>query len=413
MNQQGQEQTPYEKMKKWLDNRKMKEILARTLPSSVPIEPWILVALSTIRRDKKLLSCDSISLMGSLMTLAGMGLRLEGPLGQAYLEPFAVREKVDGNWVVVRVDAQLQVGYKGFIDLAYRIPGVVDLDVTTVRHNDHFKFQRGSTTFAEHSWDHRFTKEERGDIVLMYTALRYSHGYYSFSEPHMFEDVSNHRLTVLKDKNIRVEVDDAGYETYFKTAKGGREYVMSEWETGNNAWIKWPMAMMRKTVIRWDSKLWNLSPDFQRAAQLVAMDDAGVSQGLASVALEAVPPALLDEVTEGDLDRPKKAVLAPAQSISLKKSRNLAEQMAREAGAHTPNDDQPTQVDDQGGQGGKASSRSHQKAKASKRGPASRRGGRPAPKGNKKDQGGMTDAEKQGILDSEMREADEHYRDKK
>ena len=415
MNQeQGQrnEPTPYEKMKKWLDNRKMKEILSRTLPKSVPIEPWILVALATIRRDKKLLDCDSVSLMGSLMTLAGMGLRLEGPLGQAYLEPYAVREKINGKWQVVRIDAQLQVGYKGFIELAYRIPGVVDLDVTTVRHNDDFGFQRGSSTFAKHSWDHKLTKEERGEIVLMYTALRYLNGYYSFSEPHMFEDVKNHRLTVLKDKRIRVEVDDDGTETYFRQKEGG-EYVMSEWETGNNAWIKWPMAMMRKTVIRWDSKLWNLSPDFQRAAQLVAMDDAGVAQGLASVALESVPSSLL-----GDVEKPqaKKAVLAAAQSTSLARNRDLAKQMAREAGVRDENDGKRTQVDALRDSRSKPSPQSQSKQKTARKTPETRRG-RPSTNktrpNSKIAQKGMTKVEKQEALALEQQEAADHARKNK
>ncbi|MCK4791875.1 MAG: recombinase RecT, partial [Desulfobacteraceae bacterium] len=328
-------ETSYEGIKKWLDNAKMRGILARTLPQSVPVEPWIHVALATIRRDSRLMYCDKISLMGAFMIIAGMGLRLEGVLGQAYIEPFNVKEKRNGKWVVVRVDAQVQIGYKGFIDLAYRIPGVVELSVSTVRRGDHFEFMRGTNSNCVHQWDHRMSRQERGKVSLMFSALRYTNGFYSFSEPHMFDDLYDFRIKVLGEKGIRVEKGDDDEETFFKSGYDGGEKVMDDWSKSKNPWINWVGAMYRKTVIRWDSKFWNLSPDFHRAAQLSTMADAGVPQNTQQVAIETIP-----DLAGSALAAPAAArrVLAPAQSVSLASSRNLAEQMAREAGVRKGTD---------------------------------------------------------------------------
>ena len=60
-----------------------------------------------LARTPKLLECDQVSVFDALTTCAQLGLSPSGRLGSAYLIPF------NGKCTLV-------IGYKGFVDLAYR-----------------------------------------------------------------------------------------------------------------------------------------------------------------------------------------------------------------------------------------------------------------------------------------------------
>lgn len=332
-NQQAQKSTQvenYEKIKKWLSDPSMKKILKKTLGENVALDPWVETALVMIRTNKKLMQCTPMSMMGALMTLASMGLRLENALGQAYLEAYSVKEKDErtGKWEHSYYEAQAGVGYRGLIDLVYRAHDVLDVECVVIHKNDTVDFRRGSNPFIHHTWDHSKTQKERGPISAMYTGIRYKAGYYSF-EIYPFEDLKIHRNKVLAQKNVTVEEDENGDETFI-----GRNWDKTEYKinplTTKNPWIAYDVAMYKKSCIRWSSKFWNLSPDIQRAAHLASLEDAGLSQGLTELA-KATLPAEVKAEAEADVPSTGSGKLAPAQSRSVQSSENLADQMAAEA----------------------------------------------------------------------------------
>ncbi len=328
----NKKQGSYDRVKSWLDNEAMRDVLRKTLPRNIPVDPWVQAALTTIRLDDKLQNCEPLSLMGALMTIASLGLRLEGPLGQAYMSARSVREKdpQTGQWVTSRYEAQTQIGYRGFIDIAYRDPEVREVESIIVRHDDAFDFRRGSEPFVNHRWDHRKTPEERGPMVAVYSGLRFKTGYYSF-EVYPFSDILAHRNKILAEKGIRVETDGCGGERYLRNGNRG-EYEMTEQQILRQPWLAYPIPMIKKTPIRWSAKYWPLSPDFQRAADLASLEEANVSQRLADIARTTLPSVIAGQL-EANAPSDGTGKLASSQNLSLARTKGLAAKMAAEAAA--------------------------------------------------------------------------------
>src|SRR6266567_377007 len=87
--------------------------------------------MTEIRRTPKLLECSPESLLGAMMLAAQLGLE-PGPLGQVYLVPF-------------KRQVEFVVGYRGYIDLAYRSGQVKDVAAALVHEGDEFSYQYGTT----------------------------------------------------------------------------------------------------------------------------------------------------------------------------------------------------------------------------------------------------------------------------
>ena len=95
---------------------KMLPQIAKVLPKHLSPERVSRIAMTTIQKNPKLAECDVKSLLGAVMAASQVGLEVDDILGQAYLVPFWDSKNR-------RFAAQLQIGYKGFLDLARRSIG--------------------------------------------------------------------------------------------------------------------------------------------------------------------------------------------------------------------------------------------------------------------------------------------------
>lgn len=109
---------------------RLKPELAKALPKHITPERLARTALTAIRQNKKLMECEAVSLMGSIMVSAQLGLEPNTPLGQSYIIPY-------GN------QAQFQIGYKGLIELAHRSGQYKRIDAFAVDEADQFEYSYG------------------------------------------------------------------------------------------------------------------------------------------------------------------------------------------------------------------------------------------------------------------------------
>lgn len=133
-------------------------------------ERFVRVALTALNRPpaypgaSTLGDCTRESLLGGLITCAQLRLEPNDPRGLAYLIPY--RNNREGT-----VEAQLQLGYRGLIDLAHRSGQIKVLAAETVHSND---------DFTENRWPrelkHRAADGDRGDAVRYYAAVAYKDG---------------------------------------------------------------------------------------------------------------------------------------------------------------------------------------------------------------------------------------------
>lgn len=85
--------------------------IAKALPSHLDPERMARIALTALRTTPKLNECTVQSFLGSVLTLAQLGLEPNTPMGHAYLIP----RKIDGLMECTTI-----IGYEGWLELMYR-----------------------------------------------------------------------------------------------------------------------------------------------------------------------------------------------------------------------------------------------------------------------------------------------------
>lgn len=220
---------------------KTKDQIAVALPRHLSPERMIRVALTAVQKTPKLMECDALSIVGAVVQASQLGLEPDGVLGQAYLVPF-------WNSKTGRNEAQLQIGYRGFISLARRSGDIQSLSAHVVYKEDHFEYSFGLNEKLDHV---PAEMEERGDPTHAWALVRFKDGGYQF-------DV----MTAAEIHKVR------------QTSKA----------KDNGPWVSHWSEMAKKTVIRRLAKLLPMSVEDSALVKAAVLDeyaDSGIAQNLA------------------------------------------------------------------------------------------------------------------------------------
>lgn len=283
--------------------------LAKMLPKTLSIDRLLKVAQIAATTTPALLKCDVPSLVGAIGQCAQMGLEPNTVLGHAYLVPFNTKRK-DASGVERWVNSvQVIVGYKGLIDLARRSGQIVSIAAHEVCERDHFELVYG----LEEKLEHRPALGDRGQVIGFYAVAKLKDG------GHSFEFMSLHQV---------------------------QEIMRATQSKGNyGPWKDHFLEMGRKTVIRRLAKYLPLSIEFQTAAALDSMADAGKDQRLETIDGDfmVVPDDDAPQVDQVDVAAPP-SVPTQAQARMRPAAVHVATPAAQRADADGVIDqpDQPT-----------------------------------------------------------------------
>lgn len=187
--------------------------------------------LSLVNSDEAIRKCDPIKLYNCCLMAASVKLPFNKSLGQAYIIPY-------GN------DVQLQIGWKGFVQLAQRTGQYRTINCTDVREGEikERNYLTGDITFE---W---LPEAERQKAKVI--------GYCAY-----FELVNGYRQTLYMSK----EDLEAHGKKYSQTYKKGFGVWKDDFD-----------SMARKTVLKQIlSKYGPLSIDMQKAIEYDQMDSNG------------------------------------------------------------------------------------------------------------------------------------------
>lgn len=224
--------------------------LALALPKHMTADRMIRVAITAIRKQPKLFECDPLSVCGAVMEASQLGLYPDGILGDAYLVPYYNKRNR-------RLEAQLQPGYRGLINLARRSGQISNIYAEPVYECDEFHIELGTKHTINHvpNYDddsRGVEKDEKGIPVGMrgvYAVVVFKDGTADF------EYMPIKRILDIRDHSQAAD---------------------------NGPWVTHFEEMARKTPIRRLAKRLPLSPEFQRAAILDEYVDAGVAPSAVS-----------------------------------------------------------------------------------------------------------------------------------
>ena len=199
----------------------MRPEIEKALPSVLTGERFARMAMTALSQTPELQQCSPKSFLGAMMQAAQLGLEPNTPLGQAYLIPYKNRGQLE---------AQFQLGYRGYIALASRCG--VTVTAHEVHENDSFSFEYG----LEEKLEHKPALTDRGAVTCYYATYHAKDGAKGFIV------MSKEDVTAHKNK-------------YSKAAGSS----FSPWSTNFD-------SMAKKTCIKQLLKYAPLNTEFVRAA---------------------------------------------------------------------------------------------------------------------------------------------------
>lgn len=132
--------------------------IAAALPKHMNADRMARIALTELRRTPELQKCKPESLLAALMQASQLGVE-PGPLGEAYLVPFA------GNVTLI-------VGYRGYLKLAWQSGQLKSIAAHVVHEKDEFDYAYG----LEPKLHHKPNLKDRGPMIAVYAAAVFKDG---------------------------------------------------------------------------------------------------------------------------------------------------------------------------------------------------------------------------------------------
>jgi len=168
--------------------------IAKALPNGTEAqaERYARIIQTEIRKNPKLLEVSPPTFFGAVLTAAQMGLEF-GPLQQAYIVPFNNNKKINGQWVKIS-EAQLIIGYKGWLSLMDRSSQIESVSARTVYKGDFLDFEYGLDERLVHR---PIEEDKRGPVTHFYCVVRKTNGGRSFVVMTV-KEVEDHREKYAK-----------------------------------------------------------------------------------------------------------------------------------------------------------------------------------------------------------------------
>lgn len=231
------------------------------VPKHVDIDRLVKVAIANISKTPLLQQCSRESLWRAIGGAAELGLEPGGVLGYCYLVPY----KAQGKY-----EAQLIVGYQGYIELGRRSGSLKQIEVHLVYENEHFVYKiHPDATMLDHQPDLRGA---RGEFYVGYVIAR------------------------LKDGGVHVEVMTRREIDAIRDASPGFQFDTS----GRSPWKLHYHEMAKKTIIRRAFKYLPKSADLARAFDID--DDADREIELNAPIRGTQKPPVKEEPEDAEVD---------------------------------------------------------------------------------------------------------------
>lgn len=295
-------------------NDQAKGQLAAVAASHMKPERMMRLMANAIRTNPDLGKADPITLLGAMMTSAGLGLEPNTVLGHAYLIPRKNRK-------AGTVDVNFQLGYKGMVQLALRSDLVQSIHGDVVYSSDTFEFEYGSNQHLRH-----IPAGSRKEPIYAYAHAKLADG----------------EAFVVLPWEVVLETRDKS-DAYRYAVSSATQYGRDP-ETADTPWVKHLHAMAKKTAIR---RLFDDLPiSTDMLSDAMTIDDSSADFGAFAMDPSAgmpdmAPPAEDGELIEGEAAEPERDPEPEEKPKPKPRTRKKAEPKPKE-------DPKPDQDQDQG-----------------------------------------------------------------
>lgn len=138
------------------------------IPETIDRRRFANLVANSVRKTPALAQATPVSLIGSMLSAAALGLEVDTPLQEAYLLPYKRRTR-DGGQIV---EAQMIIGYQGVLRLFRQHPDAADVSSGWVGEHDEFDYSYGIPKMLRHVP----AKGDRGAPVAFWASYTLANG---------------------------------------------------------------------------------------------------------------------------------------------------------------------------------------------------------------------------------------------
>lgn len=315
-----------------LDDRDTKKKFQHVLSGIITPDKMLRLCVNAVRKTPRLLECNPYTVFGAMMTAASLDLEPNTVLQQAFLIPYGksmpvkdengknVIDPKTGKWLWQKIyECNFQIGYRGFIDLAYRSPRLVKLEAEAIRKGDIFENQQGSESFLKYIK----ALENRGDLIGAYCYIK------AQNEHGAVADIA----TILPIEEIhKIRGRSETFRALNKAVNeaGEKDKKRAETALAETPWVLWEDDMTAKSAIKKAIKKFPLSRTIAAAAHvddfssdgqldLASMSDPDLAK---SVSEGEDTPALIENLQEQQMEMVKPK--AEGEKVEVSKEKKSA-----------------------------------------------------------------------------------------
>lgn len=223
------------------------------------INAFVADVVACVQNNNELSSCTNKSILSGALLAKSINLPLTPQLGYAYLVPFNNKKEIDGKKQYVK-EAQFQMGYKGYVQLALRSGNYLKLFAADVRKGEVVNYNPFDDVYEMKpiGFEKRTAKDDNGNYMVPII------GYYA-----KFQLVNG----FIKEAYMTHE-DMLSFATkYSKAYRSDKEK-----HTSYSFWTTRFEDMAKKTMLRQLLGKWGLlTPELQKAytCDMAVIDEEG------------------------------------------------------------------------------------------------------------------------------------------
>ncbi|RMF07405.1 MAG: recombinase RecT [Alphaproteobacteria bacterium] len=220
-------------VKELLWTREARDHIGSVLPTNIDPHRFMRVVANSIQATPKLQECEPLGFLSAILTCASLGLEPNTPLGQAYILPFKNSRKGV-------IEAQVIIGYKGYVALARR-SGQVSAIKAGIHYSDDEMWihEEGTSLCLRHR-----PGPMKGDKLHAYAIAQLTDGCFAW------EVLPWERVMSIRDRS-------QGWRTAVRYGK-----------QEEHPWHAYEDEMAKKTAVRALAKMLPLSTDFMTATSV-------------------------------------------------------------------------------------------------------------------------------------------------
>lgn len=240
------------------------------------ITRFISSVVSAVQANPTLAQCTNPSILSAALQGEALQLAPSPQLGQFYMVPYDNKKKINGKWELVK-EAQFQLGYKGYIQLAKRSGVYKKINVISIKEGELVSYNPLEEELEVNLIEDDLIREETPTI-----------GYYA-----MFEEVNGYKHSMYWSKRKMLAHADKysqAFHLHAVTSSNPKYSRVSyeDFEKGNypkedawkysSFWYKDFDAMAHKTMLRQLISKWGtMSVEMQQAYErdMAVVDEDG------------------------------------------------------------------------------------------------------------------------------------------